>query len=395
MLLCLGLLGGVELRGSEFSSATLPNGVSVGFAVLRLGNEQTSVSLDGQLVRAYSDTVNRLLVDAKKAVCFGYSLQVEPMRSLGMYRVTVQPLGRDFDRELEKLRPCVDCPPPQLLPFSLPRFPPPRFVPPDVVLTLDLLVNPTTGEKIVDVILLSPRPITSEEMESGSAGLVEALELTRLGREQASKGRFLDAVVSFRKSIELYPTHAETYNQLGTCLFRLKRLDDAKKAYRRALDLQPRCDDSWNNLGVLYDTLGDYKRALRCYRKSVEVRPDQARTHWNMGTTLLALGQEERAEEALAQAIHLDRGIMSKPPAMSVVFTSRVVGLRDYLLARILATGGRTDESLAMLERAFQSGFCDIPRLQKDEAFKSAASDARFRKLTEKKAAACSSLGVL
>jgi hypothetical protein len=98
--------------------------------------------------------IHRIFVDAKHELFFGYELLVETLPATRQFRVTVRPLSEDYLRALSA-RPV----------FQKRRLHPsynaaafnsaPQLIGDGDTFTLDVLQNPRTGAKIVDVITVS------------------------------------------------------------------------------------------------------------------------------------------------------------------------------------------------------------------------------------------------
>src|SRR5262249_46591110 len=67
--------------------------------------------------------------------------------------------------------------------------------------------------------------------------------------------KLAEAVACYRKAIELQPTFAEAYSNLGTALVAEKRLSVAVVAYRKAVELSPNDPVCHNNLRVAQSML--------------------------------------------------------------------------------------------------------------------------------------------
>ena len=73
----------------------------------------------------------------------------------------------------------------------------------------------------------------------------DALGLTLLRR-----GEFDNALVSFEHSTRVDPTRADSFNFLGSVLYRLSRWVEAEAAFERALSLRPGLIDAAYNLAL-------------------------------------------------------------------------------------------------------------------------------------------------
>ena len=60
-----------------------------------------------------------------------------------------------------------------------------------------------------------------------------------LGLALKDKGNLDEAIVSFKKAVELNNSFPEAYNNLGNLLYDLGRYNEAEKLLRRALVLNP------------------------------------------------------------------------------------------------------------------------------------------------------------
>ncbi|HLM57648.1 MAG TPA: hypothetical protein VK422_16195 [Pyrinomonadaceae bacterium] len=112
--------------------------------------------------------VHRVFVDKKNELFFGYELLVEPVSGSRLFRVSVRPLSAEYIQAL-KARPAFARR--QLHPsYNAAAFPSqPQSVGDGATFALDVLHNPRTGEKIVDLVTVSAddprhhsRPSTEE-----------------------------------------------------------------------------------------------------------------------------------------------------------------------------------------------------------------------------------------
>ena len=82
--------------------------------------------------------------------------------------------------------------------------------------------------------------------------------------------------------------------------------DEAQAAYRRALDLDPSHADAWVNLGRLLHEAGDPRGAAQHYRRAIELRPDSVVALFNLGVALEDLRMPEEAILAYRTALTAD-----------------------------------------------------------------------------------------
>ena len=59
------------------------------------------------------------------------------------------------------------------------------------------------------------------------------------GNKVATQGLWREAIFRWEKAVEIDPSYAEAYNNLGVGYEHEGRLDKARKAYEKALELEP------------------------------------------------------------------------------------------------------------------------------------------------------------
>ena len=67
----------------------------------------------------------------------------------------------------------------------------------------------------------------------------EAKSQVAFGIDVAQKGLWREAIYRWEKAIEIDPTYAAAYNDLGIAYEHEGQLEKARKAYEKALDLDP------------------------------------------------------------------------------------------------------------------------------------------------------------
>ncbi|MBD0372389.1 MAG: hypothetical protein ICV60_16215 [Pyrinomonadaceae bacterium] len=100
--------------------------------------------------------VHRVLVDASGALIFGYDLVIEPLLNSRQFKVSVRPLDAEFERRMrERQSPRTGRSALQMNASTLPRSTEAQIIDDGDGFALDLLINPQTGVKIVDVVKAS------------------------------------------------------------------------------------------------------------------------------------------------------------------------------------------------------------------------------------------------
>ena len=73
------------------------------------------------------------------------------------------------------------------------------------------------------------------------------------GRGHFDKKEWDDAMVCYKRAIELEPSYADAYINLGLCYRYQLKYDNAREEYKKALDVNPRYTLAWNNIGYTYE----------------------------------------------------------------------------------------------------------------------------------------------
>ncbi len=126
------------------------------------------------------------------------------------------------------------------------------------------------------------------QLDNAVASYHKALQLDPDSRE---------AFAHYQRCIELSPTAAKSYNQLGIELAISDKPDLARDCFDRAIDLAPEYATAHNNLALLCKAQGRVRDALHHYQQAVTLRPDYAQAQWNLALMLLLTGQFEAGWE--------------------------------------------------------------------------------------------------
>jgi Tfp pilus assembly protein PilF len=377
---------GAEEQRVSVALATLNNGVSVGFALLRSGSQEAGESLGGVALGG-AKAVSRVVVDREGGVFFGYRLEIDRAGSRQL-RVTIRPLPGGVEKELEARLPCPSCPAPRPLAGYQPRFPPSQIVSDGASLSVDLLVNPTSGEKIVDVIMVSSQRVTHEATRAAAQRVAEAIEAAKKADYLVAKGAYDEAIEQLRRAAAINPSDAALWNKMGICYQTTRRLALAEEQYLRALKLNPQYAEVWNNLGSLEHGRSRFKQAVRDYEKAISMRPSFATAYKNLGAALFALGRFEDGFRALQEAFRIDPSALQASSGVGVGVAGMSPAMEAFYFAKIHAANGQVDSALALLMKAAASGFKDFDRVTRDPDFKAVVRDPRFAELTKSSSSA-------
>ena len=376
------LAAGAVARAQEgFAQATLENGASIGFALLRTGTSGPAGPL-GEAALPRSNTVSRVLFDRETGAYFGYRVEVERRDGARPFRVAFKALDRTaVERELKQRGDCPGCPAPTPLGTG-PQFPQAQQLAEGEALTLELLTNPATGERILDVVKLSARPLQGEVMRAAAARALEGQQAVKRASVLVARGQYEAAAEEYRKVLEFQPNDASLHNKIGICYQHLGDDAEARRHYERALELNGRYAEVWNNIGTLEQSRKRFKASVRAYKKALELKPALATPWKNLGNAYLALGQVPEAFEAYQEAFRLDPTILESEGA-SIPGAGVDAATQNFYLAKLLAANGHIDTAIEFLKRAKEAGFTDFRRVESDSDFKHVIADPRYKALAQ------------
>ena len=194
-----------------------------------------------------------------------------------------------------------------------------------------------------------------------------------LGVQLEEQGKLDEAIVQYRKALEVDPDYADARLGLGNALLAQGKVTEAvkeysevrrinpndKKAgvalanamskqgkgalaaaeYSRILESDPDNVDAHYNLGLELSKQGKLDEAASHYSKALEINPNYAKAHNNLGAVLAQMG---RSDEAVP---HYQEALRIKPDYPEA----------HYNLAIALAAQGKSDEAFNHLSQAIRA----------------------------------------
>jgi protein O-mannosyl-transferase len=134
-----------------------------------------------------------------------------------------------------------------------------------------------------------------------------------LGLVLTDRQEFDEAMVHFRRALELKANYAEAHNNLvgaytnlGVALEGRGDVDGAMKCYRQAIEIKSDYPDAHDNLAKALSSRGDIAGAIAEFRRSAELRPNHAPTHESLGVALLRRGDIDAAIVEFRRVLELD-----------------------------------------------------------------------------------------
>ncbi|MBP8978887.1 tetratricopeptide repeat protein [Candidatus Dojkabacteria bacterium] len=113
-------------------------------------------------------------------------------------------------------------------------------------------------------------------ISSSMDGKISTL-LGNLGVILSQKGRDKEAVVMFKKALELNPKESFYYNALGMSLGQTERYREAKEMLDKAIELDPTDYLPYYSLGFIFADLKKYNHAVKALKKGLELDQESSR----------------------------------------------------------------------------------------------------------------------
>lgn len=137
------------------------------------------------------------------------------------------------------------------------------------------------------------------------------LAFENLGQALRERGRYDEAIASYRQALALSPPRSPGYqavihNSLGLVLTRAGRNAEARASFEAATRLDPRFAEARSNLGNALAAVGEFGKAVEEYRVAVDLDPDATETRVGLGSALLSAGDPGGAAAAYTEALRLD-----------------------------------------------------------------------------------------
>ncbi len=145
----------------------------------------------------------------------------------------------------------------------------------------------------------------------------DTVDYHKLGETLQGEGKIGEAIVAYKRAIEVNPNYFGTYHNLGDLYQQKHKLDEAVSSYQMAIEQNPGFAWSHHNLGDTLLRQEKFEEAATAYRKSLEIDPNFAWANYNLARVLNqqnklyeALGYYQRANELNPQLFPLDLDIL-------------------------------------------------------------------------------------
>jgi adenylate cyclase len=189
-------------------------------------------------------------------------------------------------------------------------------------------------------------------------------------------GRGHDEVdLNFETAIRLNPGSYEAYYFYGYSCRIQQRWEKAAQLFEKAAVISPEDYQVQNHLGMAYKSLNQREKAEDAYRRSLEnieyhldQNPEDSRAYQMGAIAYIELGNREKGLEWGAKAVTMD-------PENSMLL---------YNAACVFSAAGDTEQAIASLEKAIDTGYANKGALMSDPDLDPIRTDPRFQPLVDR-----------
>jgi len=147
-----------------------------------------------------------------------------------------------------------------------------------------------------------------------------------------------EAIIQFRKALELNPGLIHAYNYIGIALQEKKQFDDAIPFYQKAVQLNPADPTAYINLGIVFHNIRQHEKAIEYFQCALQRNPNLHQAYDYMGLSFALEGNVEKAIESYRSSLLIN-------PASQMTLIN---------LGNMLAKQGNPEDAEKCLRRVLQ-----------------------------------------
>jgi tetratricopeptide (TPR) repeat protein len=167
-------------------------------------------------------------------------------------------------------------------------------------------------------------------------------------------------------------------------------LPEARANFEKAAKRNNKYADAFNNVGAVYYVQKNFGSAARYFKKALALDETRPVFHVNLGAAWFSQNKVERALAEYSRALQLDPEALNQNGRAGVtaqISSPEERARYDYMLAKLYARMGDTEQCLRCLKKAKEGGYKNIANVYKDEAFSRLRQDPRLSEIAPQPAA--------
>ena len=172
-------------------------------------------------------------------------------------------------------------------------------------------------------------------VELDAKGL-QASEYFQLAQNLVNQGKISDAIICYRRAIQLQPTLIDAYLNLGKLLSKAGANDKALRCYQEGIKYNPQNHQLYFHLGLCFTQQSNWEAAINCYQQALQIKSDYWEALHNLGGAL-------SSQRLWSEAINVYRRAIKLKPDLPWSYND---------LALVLLQANRAEEAIVILRKA-------------------------------------------
>ena len=208
-------------------------------------------------------------------------------------------------------------------------------------------------------------------------------QLEVAGDTARMKKDYLEAIRCFETALRKDTKNPQLYNKLGLTYLKAGNVDAARFNFEKAIKRNSKFADAINNLGAVEYMAKQYGPAAKQFKKAVALDESKPTFHVNLGATWFAQKKLDRAFAEYARALELNPNALatSNSGVQAQIASPEERARYAYMLAKIYAKRGETDECMRSLRKAKEEGYKELANVYKDADFARLRNDPRLAEI--------------
>ena len=247
-----------------------------------------------------------------------------------------------------------------------------------------ILATLVAGLSVPSVGQSAPQPFPVKPDAMSIAELEKAGDIARAQKD------YEHAITYFQTALQKDKKNAVLYNKLGLSYLKQGNLAEARGNFEKAAKRNSKYADALNNVGAVFYLQKNYGSAARYFKKALALDESRPAFHVNLGATWFSQNKVDRAMAEYDRAIQLDPEALNQNGGSGIaaqISNPEERARYDYMLAKIYARMGNTEQCLRCLKKAKEGGYKNIANVYKDEEFSHLWQDSRLSEIAPQPAA--------
>jgi len=127
-----------------------------------------------------------------------------------------------------------------------------------------------------------------------------------LGAALLKQGNDQEALIHFKRSLDINPYYADAHCNIGVLLLRQGKYREAIPSFIAALQNKPHSVEALTNLGIILSKYGKVKEAMDHFSEAIRINPSYEEAYFNQGNLLLQMRKYDEAIHYFNKALRIN-----------------------------------------------------------------------------------------